>query len=43
MPAQSFQVLRPNARETWFSLDEDDGVQTPFWPRFAWSDLRRMD
>lgn len=42
MPAQSFQVLRPSRSQTWFSLDDDEGVDTPFWPRFPWSSLRRL-
>ena len=43
MPAQSFQVLRPSRDRTWFSLADEDGVQTPFWRRFPWSSLRRLD
>jgi hypothetical protein len=42
MPAQSFQVLRPERDAVWFSLEDDDGVQTPFWPRFPWSSLHRL-
>jgi hypothetical protein len=43
MPAQSFQVLRPSPRQSWFALDDDNGIKTPFWPRFPWSSLRRLD
>lgn len=43
MPAQSFQVLRPSRRQSWFELDDEEGVKTPFWPRFPWSSLRRLD
>jgi hypothetical protein len=43
MPAQSFQVLRPSRSATWFALDGDDGVETPFWPTFPWSSLHRLD
>jgi len=42
MPAQSFQVLRPGTAATWFAL-HDDGVDTPYWERFPWSSLRRLD
>jgi hypothetical protein len=42
MPAQSFQVLRPNADQSWFEL-EDGGVDTPYWRRFPWTSLRRLD
>jgi hypothetical protein len=43
MPAQSFQILRPSPDGVWFSLEEDDGVKTPFWPRFPWTSVRRLD
>jgi hypothetical protein len=42
MPAQSFQVLRPARTQTWFSLNDDEGVKTPFWPKFPWSALHRL-
>lgn len=42
MPAQSFQVLRPSRDEIWFTL-HDEGVDTPFWRRFPWDALRRLD
>ena len=49
MPAQSFQVLRPErgSREDvggpWFLLEPAaEGVKTPFWPVFPWSALRRL-
>jgi hypothetical protein len=42
MPAQSFQILRPSREQVWFDLEDDDGVQTPFWSRFPWSSLRRL-
>lgn len=52
MPAQSFQVLHPGKPDphrkpgdvgdgAWFRVD-DDGLVTPFWPRFAWTALRRF-
>jgi len=40
MPAQDFQVLAHDG-DPWFSLD-GDAVETPFWPAFAWSALRRL-
>jgi hypothetical protein len=40
MPAQDFQVLAHDG-DPWFSLDGDT-VQTPFWPAFSWSALRRL-
>jgi len=43
MPAQSFQVLRPSRRNTWFELDPEQGAKTPFWETFPWSSLRRLD
>lgn len=42
MPAQRFQVLRPSRDRTWFTVGEE-GVDTPFWRRFPWSSLRRLD
>jgi hypothetical protein len=43
MPAQSFQVLRPNATTTWFPLDEASGaLTTPYWEPFPWKTLRRL-
>ncbi len=52
MPAQSFQVLHPGKQNpnvtpgpvgdgAWFRI-EPDGLQTPFWPRFPWTALRRF-
>ena len=52
MPAQSFQVLHPGKQDAWstpggvgddawFRIDED-GLATPFWPRFPWTALRRF-
>jgi Domain of unknown function (4846) len=52
MPAQSFQVLHPSAVDpdrtptgvpdgAWFRVDED-GLTTPFWPRFPWTALHRF-
>ncbi len=43
MPAQNFQVLRPSRSRTWFEIDPESGVKTPFWERFPWSSLRRLD
>jgi len=44
MPAQSFQVLRPNRGRVWFELDAGSpGLKTPFWPTFPWDSLRRLD
>lgn len=43
MPAQSFQVLRPNKTAVWFSLSDEEGVKTPFWRRFPWTSARRLD
>jgi hypothetical protein len=43
MPAQNFQVLRPSSRRTWFAVDPEGGVETPFWKPFPWSALRRLD
>jgi hypothetical protein len=40
MPAQDFHVLAHEG-DPWFSLD-GDSVQTPFWPAFRWSALRRL-
>jgi hypothetical protein len=43
MPAQSFQVLRPSAKEVWFPLDLSAGkLETPFWDPFPFSALRRL-
>ncbi|MGZ3449056.1 MAG: DUF4846 domain-containing protein [Polyangiales bacterium] len=43
MPAQSFQVLRPSAKELWFPLDLSMGkLETPFWDPFPFSALRRL-
>jgi hypothetical protein len=43
MPAQSFQVLRPDEAGLWFPIDEGSGgLTTPFWPIFPWSTLRRL-
>jgi hypothetical protein len=52
MPAQSFQVLHPGRPDpdrtatgvgdgAWFRIDED-GLSTPFWPRFPWTALHRF-
>lgn len=46
MPAQSFQVLHPGTLGSagdgaWFRVD-DDGLTTPFWPRFPWTALHRF-
>jgi hypothetical protein len=44
MPAQSFQVLRPEKGRVWFTIDASGaGLKTPFWPVFPWSSLRRLD
>jgi hypothetical protein len=44
MPAQSFQVLRPERGRVWFELDAGSpGLKTPFWPMFPWDSLRRLD
>jgi hypothetical protein len=43
MPAQSYQVLRPNAQSLWFKVEPDAGLQTPFWRKFPWEMLRRLD
>ena len=44
MPAQSFQVLRPEPESVWFPIDEaSGGIKTPFWEIFPWSALRRLD
>jgi hypothetical protein len=44
MPAQSFQVLRPDRGRVWFPLDlAGPGLTTPFWPTFPWDSLRRLD
>ena len=40
MPAQDFQVLAHDG-DPWFSLDGDP-VETPFWPAFSWTTLRRL-
>lgn len=43
MPAQSFQVLRPDPSTPWFTIDASSaGLTTPFWPTFPWSSLRRL-
>lgn len=48
MPAQSFQILKPaeasaTVGESWFLVSpEDQSVETPFWPAFPMSALRRM-
>lgn len=43
VPAQSVHVLRPNARQVWFVVDENDGaIETPFWNPFPFSSLRRL-
>ena len=52
MPAQSFQVLHPGKQDpnvtpgpigngAWFRVDPE-GLETPFWPRFAWTALHRF-
>jgi hypothetical protein len=52
MPAQSFQILHPGKQdphvtmspgdhEPWFRIVED-GLDTPFWPRFPWTTLHRF-
>lgn len=44
MPAQSFQVLRPEKGRVWFDIDAGSpGLKTPFWPIFPWDSLRRLD
>ena len=43
MPAQSFHVLRPSQTRSWFVLQQDGSVMTPFWRRFPGSSLRRLD
>ncbi|MCA9521392.1 MAG: DUF4846 domain-containing protein [Myxococcales bacterium] len=42
MPAQDFHVLRANDGSPWFRVDDPAGLDTPFWPRFPWSALRRF-
>jgi hypothetical protein len=43
MPAQSFHVLRPSAKEVWFPLELSTGkLETPFWDPFPFSALRRL-
>ncbi len=43
MPAQDFQVLRAANGSSWFALDSSSvGVDTPMWPTFPWSALRRL-
>lgn len=43
MPAQSFQVLRPDTRSTWFVVDVSaTEVKTPFWPAFSTEMTRRL-
>ena len=52
MPAQDLHVMRAATATAsadaaggspWFKLDfKADGVKTPFWRKFAWSDLRRF-
>jgi hypothetical protein len=40
MPAQSFQILQTENGDVWFEPDSE-GVKTPFWHKFKWSQLRR--
>ncbi len=42
MPAQSFQVLRPNKNAVWFAMKEGEPVHTPFWVPFPWSMLEHF-
>lgn len=47
MPAQSFQVLKPTSPaaggDVWFVVDLGDiAVDTPFWPAFPMTSLRRF-
>lgn len=44
MPAQSFHVLRPSRDGAWFVLSKDAAeLNTPFWPPFPLTLLRRFD
>lgn len=43
MPAQSFQVLQPNASSAWFVVEPGaTEVKTPFWPAFSTEMTRRL-
>ena len=43
MPAQSFQVLQPDSRSTWFVVEPGASeVKTPFWPAFSTEMTRRL-
>jgi hypothetical protein len=43
MPAQSFQVLRPNEKSAWFLIEPGATmVDTPFWKPFPMTSLRRL-
>lgn len=43
MPAQSFQILKPDGDGAWFVVDEDAAaVRTPFWKPFPLTSLRRL-
>ncbi len=43
MPAQSFQILRPNESSAWFIVEPNAyAVATPFWKPFPLSSLRRL-
>jgi Domain of unknown function (4846) len=42
LPAQDFHVLSPGEGGPWFSLDDKEGVETPFWKKFPWTSLHRL-
>ncbi|MBS2020527.1 MAG: hypothetical protein JST00_47165 [Deltaproteobacteria bacterium] len=43
MPAQSFQILQPDARSAWFVVEPGaTEVKTPFWPAFSTEMTRRL-
>lgn len=43
MPAQSFQVLQPDAMSPWFVVEPGAAeVKTPFWPAFSTEMTRRL-
>ena len=43
MPAQSFQILRPDQKSTWFIVEPGaTEVATPFWKPFPMTSLRRL-
>jgi Domain of unknown function (4846) len=41
-PAQDFHVITSPGKKIWYDIDPKTIINTPLWPGFKWSDLRRF-